>query len=231
MNIAICDDQEIYIEDFIEKCKQILVEKDVFYETFSSGEELLTSDLNYDVLFLDIEMTGMDGIQVKDFLEQQQSRIKIVFLTSHEERMIEAFGGNVIGFLNKPIQQQALEAVLKKMERYLNRQKVEWKTDGKQYMFFADMIEYVEAKDKYTSVMIGTENFLVRRTIKEWEEILSKTDFCRVNRSYLVNLKNYHMFQNEIVLKCGKTIRLSRKNKEKIIEQFREYMRKKVEEI
>ena len=103
MRIAVCDDQVIYREELIKQCKTILNEN-TYYGCFDSGECLLHAEEEFDLLFLDIEMTGMDGIQVKDILEQKQSSMKIIFLTSHEERMIEAFGNHVIGFLKKPIQ-------------------------------------------------------------------------------------------------------------------------------
>lgn len=229
MQIAICDDQEIYRDDILKHCKEIF-EKDTGYECYSSGEELLASDLKSDFLFLDIEMTGMDGIRVKELLEQKKSRTKIIFLTSHEERMIEAFGANVIGFLKKPVQKAALEYIAKKMKMFQNRKTVEWEDGGKHYIIFADTIRYIEAQDKYTCVVTEEDRYLVRRTVKEWEELLPKTDFCRVNRSCLVNLDIFDKAKNEIVLEAGKTIRLSRKNKDTIMEQYKEYLRKKVEE-
>lgn len=104
MKIAICDDQKIYRDDILAHCKRLLCEEGSVYKVYTSGEELLTSGEMFDFLFLDIEMTGMDGIQVKELLEQQSIQGKIIFLTSHEERMREAFGANVIGFLRKPVQ-------------------------------------------------------------------------------------------------------------------------------
>lgn len=231
MQIAICDDQKIYIDDIIAHCKKAFAGECLNFESYTFGEELLASDLESDFLFLDIEMSGIDGIDVKEFLEQKNVPTKIIFLTSHEERMIEAFGSNVIGFLHKPLQQDAFDKIVSKMKRLLNREMVAWEEAGKEYAVCAEDIRYIEAQDKYSCVATEQEKYLVRRTIKEWETILPKPDFCRVNRSYLVHLKVFDKSQNEITLEVGKTVRLSRKNKDEILAQYKEYLRKKAEEM
>lgn len=230
MRIAVCDDQRIYIDDVIANCKKAFADESLIFDCFTSGEELLALDLKSDFLFLDIEMTGIDGIGVKDLLEQRKCATKIIFLTSHEERMVEAFGENVIGFLHKPLQQDAFDKIVNKMKRILNRTTVEWAHEGKLYAVYAEDIRYIEAQDKYTCVVTDVEKYLVRRTITEWEELLPKPDFCRVNRSYLINLKIINKTQNEIILEEGKKIRMSRKNKDAIMAQYKEYLRKKAEE-
>ena len=65
MIIGICDDQEIYRDEIICHCKNMLKQEAVTYECFASGEELLASGLVCDFLFLYIELDGLDGIRVK----------------------------------------------------------------------------------------------------------------------------------------------------------------------
>ena len=231
MRIAICDDERLYSEAVIETCKRILGQEDVIYDYYTNGEELLGSDMQYDFLFLDIEMTGMDGIHVKDILEREKSRVKIIFLTSHEERMVEAFGANVIGFLQKPIRETAFAQIVKKMKLFVNRKTVEWEENGKRYVVYADSVRYIEAEDKYTYLVTEDEKYLIRRTMKEWEEVLPHTDFCRVNRSYIINLALFDKNQDEVILEEDKRIRLSRKNKGAILEQYRSYLRSKLDEV
>lgn len=231
VRIAVCDDQEIYRDDIIRNCKKLLDGQNVIYECFASGEELLAADVKSDFLFLDIEMTGIDGIDVKELLEQKNARTKIIFLTSHEERMIEAFGANVIGFLRKPLQIEALEPIVQRMKLLSSKRTVEWEDGGKHYVVYAEAIRYIEAQDKYTRVVTEDAGYLVRRTVREWEALLPKPDFCRINRSCMVHLRIFDKAQNEIMLEEDKTIRLSRKNKDAIVEQYKEYIRKKAEEL
>lgn len=231
MRIAICDDQKVYREDILGHCKKLLLEENVCYRCFATGEELLDSGFQFDLLFLDIEMTGMDGIQVKNLLEMQNTQVKIAFLTSHEERMIEAFGANVIGFLQKPVQEEKLLKVIEKMKRFMDRKTVEWEDNGKMYTVYAEDIQYIEAQDKYTYVVIGEEKHLVRRSLTEWEELLSESDFARANRSCLVNLCLLDRVKSEILLEDGKTIPIGRKYKKEIEEKYKRYLRKQMERM
>lgn len=231
MKIAICDDQKVYREDILEHCKSFFSQEDIVYKVYTSGEELLTSGEMFDFLFLDIEMKGIDGIQVKDMLEQQELPGKIIFLTSHEERMIEAFGANVIGFLRKPVQEEDLLPLVKKMKRFMDRKTVEWEEDGRLYFVYAEEIQYIEVEDKYTYVFVGAEKYLVRRSLREWETILPETDFGMANRSCLVNLSLLDRVKSEIVLDDGKKIPISRKYKKEIEEKYKEYLRKQMEKL
>ena len=231
LRIAICDDQRIYRDDILEHCKKELSVEGIVYEIFMSGEELLSSDKKFDFLFLDIEMTGMDGIQVKELLENQGNKGKIIFLTSHEERMIEAFGTNVIGFLRKPVQAEGLLPIIQKIKQFMDRKRIEWEEDGRLYAVYAEEIQYIEVEDKYTYVFAGTERYLVRRSLREWENILQGSDFCMANRSCLVNLNLLDRVKSEIVLEDGKTIPISRKYKKEIEEKYKEYLRKQMERL
>ena len=229
MQIAICDDQKLYRDDILKRLQDAFAGESMYFECFDSGEELLRSDVVSDFLFLDIEMGEIDGIQVKEILEKQALKTRIIFLTSHQERMVEAFGENVIGFLTKPIQEAALGVIVKKMRQAMQRELVTWEDAGKTYTVSAEDIRYIEAQDKYTYVVVKDEKYLVRKSMKEWEEQLSERQFCRANRFYLVNLELFDKAKGEIALGEGKKITLSRKNKETITEQYKRYLREKAE--
>ena len=229
VQIAICDDQKLYRDDILKRLQDAFVEDCVRYECFSSGEEVLCSSVKFDFLFLDIEMDSIDGIQVKEILGKQGDKTKIIFLTSHQERMVEAFGENVIGFLAKPVQETALDGVVKKMRQVMRRKLVVWEDAGKTYVVPAEEIRYIEAQDKYTCVVGNDKKYLVRKSMKEWEDLLTERQFCRVNRSYLVNLELFDKARGELVLGEGKKVALSRKHKGKIMEQYKRYLREKAE--
>lgn len=231
MKIAICDDQKLYRDEIVSLCKECLGEAEAFYKCFASGEELLSANEVYDFLFLDIEMGGLDGIQIKEMLESRGVFTKIIFLTSHDERMIEAFGANVIGFLKKPVNLESLAPIIKKIKMFMERRVIEWEESGQEYAIVVEDIRYIEAQDKYTYVVCKNEKHLVRRTLQNWEEVLPDTDFCRVNRSYLINMELFDRTQNEIILEIGKTVKLSRKNKSLIEEQYKKYLRKRMSEL
>ena len=94
MNIAICDDNNDYIntlENYIDDLKVKNLEHDVFY----SGEELLNeyknNEANYDAIFMDMEIGELDGIETANLIRQFDRNVIIVFVTSHKKYMQRSF--------------------------------------------------------------------------------------------------------------------------------------------
>ena len=92
-------------------------------------------------------------------------------------------------------------------------------------------IQYIEAQDKYTTAVTLTGDYLVRRTMKFWEKELPEQDFCRIHKSYLVNLEYLDKKGDEVYLGKGKTVRISRLKKAEITEKYKAFLRRKVREL
>ena len=100
MKIAICDDAPI-TQSTLKKYCMDAGESDI--TLFSCGEDVLAAEEAFDLLFLDIEMNGLNGIEVMRRFEMTHSHMMIVFCTAHPEKSIETHGKNVINFLTKPV--------------------------------------------------------------------------------------------------------------------------------
>lgn len=104
MKIVICDDEHEVLEKVAQICKKSFLSKVTIY-AFPSAESLLknlSSDMGtIDLFILDIEMPGKSGLWLKHELELNWYESSIIYLTSHEELIHEAFGRNVIGFVDK----------------------------------------------------------------------------------------------------------------------------------
>jgi len=96
--IAVCDDEKIFVDDLTEKIKSCGNEYEIY--PFDSGESLLKSKIVFNIIFLDIEMTGLDGINAAFKLRENGYDGIIIFLTSHTEFMPEAFKVNAFRFLS-----------------------------------------------------------------------------------------------------------------------------------
>lgn len=230
MRIGICDDEKIYREAVKAECLNYFDSQSITLEMFSSGKELLKAGKEFDVLFLDIEMPGEDGITVKDALQRRGSSTRIVFLTSHEERMREAFGKNVIDFLSKPLNTQKFQSVMKEILRDMAGKVIEVEENNKFTTIPVKTIKYVEAQDKYTLVVTNTDELLFRKPIKDWEELLGGECFCRISKSFLLNLELYKRDKDEILID-DKRIKIGRKYKDIVAEQYKEFLRKKAEAL
>lgn len=126
MVIGICDDENV-IRDKIEKicinetkkyCEDVVIQK------YSDGREVLEKD--FDILILDIEMEDVDGIVVKNYFQKRKKDTIIIFVTSHNEMMSQAFGVNVMGFVAKSYLDNQLQVMLDgAMKRVMNTVSIE----------------------------------------------------------------------------------------------------------
>lgn len=114
MIIGICDDDEIIREKIKENCLSTIEKYDynITLKEFSDGEEIFKEKILPDILILDIEMKNMDGIAVKNRLQNKQEAAFIIFVSSHDEMMPDAYGLNVIGFVTKKYMDNQLPKIL-----------------------------------------------------------------------------------------------------------------------
>lgn len=236
IKIAICDDEEIYRNNTEKECRSFFERMDrkiypvelFVISCFSSGEELIASNEEYDILFLDIEMPKQDGISVKEYFVRNRKRTRIIFLTSHVERAIDAFGKNVVRFLVKPLNTIEFQKTMETVLSDICGSVLEIEDNGEVVLIEVRQIKYIEAQDKYTMIAMEEGNHLLRKTMKFWEENLPKQEFCRIHKSYLVNLEFFARDKDEVVLGEKKRVKMSRKNKEEILEQYKSYLRWKM---
>ncbi len=236
MKIAICDDEKVYRENTEQECRAYFnVEKnrlragELVIRSFSTGKEIMESAEQFDILFLDVEMPENDGICVKEFFEKNKKQTRIVFLTSHEERALDAFGKNVLFFLRKPLNKADFQKAMDKVLTDVCGEVLEIEESGEYFAVSVRQIRYIEAEDKYTTVYMEQGSYIFRKTMKFWEEALPEQDFCRIHKSFLVNLEYFVKEQDEIVLEKNKRVKISRKNKDGIMEKYKGYLRRKAE--
>lgn len=222
MRIGICDDCETDRILLKKICNQYGHTDIILYH---SGEDLL-ADPNcskLELLFLDIEMDGQNGLEVKNILELTNTFTLIVFCTSHTECVMDAFGANVISFLQKPFTDLIVERCLKKA-LYLRK-------DFYPVAITTDIISpccnilYIHAEKKY-SIFYSVDNstILSRKSLQKLEEELSSLGFCSISRSYIVNLKHVKKIEKTtLFLSNHTTLTISRRYLSKIIDAYHQY--------
>ncbi len=176
-------------------------------------------------------MPEQDGIRVKEYFEGYHRQTRIIFMTCHHERAVEAFGKNVVSFLVKPLNIVTFHRALAKTLADIRGQVLELEENGKQIFIPVRQIRYIEAQDKYTTVVTEKGRHLFRRTMRFWEETLPRQDFCRIHKSYLLNLEYFEKTGDMIMLDKDKAVKLSRGKKQEIVEQYKAYLRRKIREM
>ena len=112
MRIAICDDEVSVVEILEEKIKMLL--PDAVIEKYLSGEELILSSCKPDILFLDIQMPGKDGMETARILREDNKDMILIFVTAVEEYVFQAFDVGAFHYLVKPFSDEKLKEVLTK---------------------------------------------------------------------------------------------------------------------
>src|SRR6056297_42644 len=177
-----------------------------------------TTDI--DLLFLDIQMPDLTGIQLSKILK---GRTRIIFTTAYPQFALESYQLNAVDYLLKPFEfERFYEAVLKVKEV---PQKIEEgiategylfiKTDGKNNFekVFLNEIIYIESLKNYLAIHLRNKQIITYSTLKHFDEYLPKTDFIKIHRSYIVALQHLEqtdslaVYLNDTNLPIGETYR------------------------
>jgi DNA-binding LytR/AlgR family response regulator len=160
-----------------------------------------------DLLFLDIEMPGMTGIELTKKLGAKKPLI--VFTTAKTDYAVEAFELNVVDYLVKPVSlARFLQAVERAKETY-DSNKQEVKIEAREFVFVKDNgilkklnvddILYLEAMGDYVKVHTAQKFHVLHSTLKSIEEKLPPNKFLRIHRSYIVALQKIDFIQDGII--------------------------------
>lgn len=134
MIIAICDDEELIRE----QVKNLVVKQqpDAYVNLYGTGEELLAENRNFDMVFLDIQMDGMNGIEAARKLRERNAQTIVIFITGMREYVFEAFDVHAFQYLLKPIMEEKFREVFLQAEAEAGRrekyvEKLLWIKNGK----------------------------------------------------------------------------------------------------
>lgn len=112
MHIAVCDDEERAREYFTKRIRRLY--PDAVFSAFGSGEELLLSGVKPDILLLDIQMPGKNGMETAREFRRRNSRAVLIFVTAFEDYVFQAFDVEAFHYLLKPFEEEKLAEVLEK---------------------------------------------------------------------------------------------------------------------
>lgn len=205
INIAICDDEPLALEAVSDKIKVYMGEMELPYvlSKFSSGEELLSgiskTNAVFDVVFLDIKMGDINGIDTARAIRKNNDSTAIVFVTALKEYAIDAFDVNASNYLLKPIEDKKLFSTLDKVLVHGALQ-LNYLTIGS-----ADKIEMVPFKSIVYCEVLNHRIFVYEKdNMREYAGKIEKLEqeldnrFFRCHRSYIVNLTFVESYKDGI---------------------------------
>lgn len=221
IRIGICDDMKVFADMTARICEDTMKQTSMKYEvlTFNDGKEVLEYENKIDLLVLDVEMPGVNGIEVKEKLQQEDSDTLIIFSTCYEHYMSEAFGVNVLGFVAKDKMEENLPGKIMSAIDIINKNIL---IDG---MYESKKVHYIKSEKEYCSLCFGDmdQHVLVKMTLMELEELLAGSGFLRVHKSYLVNLKWVKMFWEKKMYVADAKIPIARRRWKEVNDKWVRY--------
>ena len=204
MRILICDDDTLiieqlqkYIESYFEsnhlKCPELV--------SFTSGESLLAEKSEKDIVFLDIEMPGMNGIYVGNELKKANKNVIIFVVTSYSEYLDEAMRFHVFRYLSKPIDKQRLFRNLKDALDLYHSMTVQVPIETRQGVHNVPIssIIMVEAQGKKVIVHTTARDYESIHTMQYWLDQLPVNRFFQTHRSFIINYEHITNFDHMLV--------------------------------
>ncbi|GHU40042.1 DNA-binding response regulator [Clostridia bacterium] len=202
MKIAICDDEQHCRESFRQillACKEML--PDLSIASFSSGDELISCYLKqemFDVIFLDIEMPGLSGLETGHQIRKMDKNAIIVFLTSFEHYVFQTFEIETFDFLTKPVQMDTAQSLIRRIATKYQHQHyfVHIKWQEQSHSLEVHEIAYVEGYDRHAifhTNRTGTGNTFKKYEcvgkLNDYEKKLNSYGFLRCHQGFLVNMR------------------------------------------
>lgn len=204
MRILICDDDhlihellqkylKLFFQNICVKCPEIIC--------FSDGESLLADKGKKDIVFLDIEMPGMNGIYVGNELKKANSNIIVFIITSYSEYLDEAMRFHVFRYLSKPLDMQRLFRNMKDAIELYNTISVKIPVETKTgvHTLPASSVITIEAHGRKVIVHTTKCDLDSIHTIQYWAELLPGNCFFQTHRSFIVNFEHVTDFDHSLV--------------------------------
>lgn len=233
MKIAICDDEK-YIRDFIaESISKEVENADVM--CFESAEGMLEADGNVDIMFLDIQMAGMDGMELARQVRSRGSNAVIIFVTALEEYVFKAFDVKAFNYLVKPINKDKFGEVLHAaIEEVMHRpnQPISKESEDKTFLIKANGLSRNIAISEIAFAEVFNRRIVLH--MKDNDEIeyygrmadlekIAGGDFFRVHRAYLINLSAIQSYNSKVVQVMGLKLPVARGKYQDLVRAYLSY--------
>ena len=223
LKIAVCDDdnkQAGYLQTLVSAwvrkgnhtCRT---------ESFPSAEAFLfeyAEDKAYDILLLDIEMGGMNGVDLAKTIRQTNDTIQIIFITGFPDFIAEGYEVSALHYLMKPVLPEKLHTVLDKAAANLAKSEKRLSITYDRQTDFVPLsqIMYIEAQKQYILIHTISETYRMKGSLSDMEKQLDEY-FIKCQRSFVVNLRYVTRIKNDcVLLKNGSEVPISRGMAEKI---------------
>ena len=235
LKIAVCDDERIFISKITELIKETLCENGISeyqIDDFTSGIdlcELKDGISEYQVVFLDINMDKLSGLETAEHIRKYDENIFIVFITAFVDYAMEGYKLDAIRFILKDMLAEMLpeciEAIIKRLRLRTGRITMDFLEGRKE--IFVDNVWYIESRKHKVYFQLwkhSNEQLSLYGKLDDMEINLKEYSFLRIHKSYLINIKYIEdISPYKALVGEGKTLPIPREKFKKVKDLFLEY--------
>ena len=226
MKIAVCDDEPLLCKEIIRRIQRLSPGEDIF--EFHNGKELLNSGESFDLVFLDIDMPEMGGMETASLLCRRRRDTLIIFLTGSREHILEAFKVRAFRYICKPVNPEEFhEAFFSAKQELCERVMISVRHDHVTCTILLDDVICFEAYGDGTYIYTDEEVYTSARSLKSWLDEVGDHCFFQVHRSYAISLRYIQSIETDTITMRGQNlvVPVSRRSRTALKEAFLAYMK------
>lgn len=197
--VAVCDDEKEQLKEHKKILTAVGETSGLSIEYYHSPEDILDTIKRKkyekqplpEVVFCDIVMPQMNGIQLGKELRELLPDCYFIFITTHPEYAIQGYETRAFRYILKPLTMESVQNVIAEVRADQNKnrsRKLVVKFAEDEYMIDLKDIYYLSSEDKYTFIYTADKHFMDSGSLNEYEELLNQYGFCRIHRKYMVNM-------------------------------------------
>lgn len=217
LRVAICDDEIETCNNIRNMIKDLLERENIKHEiiVYDNGYSLLDTVISFDLIFLDIEMQGINGMDVARKIRTFNKDTKIIFITNYTDYLIEGYTVHAERYFIKPVDplefNYELSSILKteiRDNKFILDDRI-----GPYKIYLKDIV-FIEFYDRKTIVHKINEDLTTNLSLKEWYNFLKNYNFSKNHKAFIINLDYVkELKNNSIIIKNDIELPLSRKYK------------------
>lgn len=226
LRVALCDDDPDILRQVREWLGDISDQMEIQIQTedYSDGSQILAAckiRQPYDIIFMDVEMNEVNGLQAARQIRETDQYVKIIYISNHRDYALESFEANPFHYLMKPLSKEQFCAVFERAYEAVLTWKYDfiYTTERKDIHLPIREILYFQSCDKKVEAVFAGKVQEFRARLDDVEKKLehSSYPFIRIHKSYLVNYLHIKAkTPDEITLSSGMTLQISRKMREQV---------------
>ena len=193
MKILICDDEERYLNELKVHVEEYLRTHNIKAELFTTlnPKEIMDSSFAFDLVFLDIQMPELNGIELAKELKKRNNKVIFFFITNFDEYLDEAMDLRIFRFFEKPFNVKRLYSSLDRAMEYIDESYVDLflYNNGEHQKILVDNIVYIKRENRKVILTTNSGNeYTTKESLEHWTEKLPNTFFYLVHKGFLINL-------------------------------------------